>query len=468
LSGKLLNLHLFNGRKYMDILALKNSVCAAIDANSENIIEIGETILNNPELGFKEEKTAALVKKILASLSISSLGRSSLDLSIEDHLAVTGVKALARGKKHLFNVAVIGEMDAVICHTHPNADKGTGASHSCGHNAQIAAMLGAAFGLVQSGAIQQLDGDVTFFAVPAEEFVELEYREKLKNSGKIKYYSGKQELIRLGLFDDIDAAMMVHAQGNTPDKKVFINGGSMGFIGKLVKFTGKEAHAGGAPYDGINALNAAMLAMTCINAQRETFKDEDHIRVHPIITKGGDLVNVVPADVRMETYVRGKTIKAVLAANEKVNRSLKAGAYAVGAKVEIKELAGYLPLNQDINLSELFKDNILPFVGENNIINGVDMIGSSDIGDLSSILPAIQPTMGGFKGSPHSSDFEVSDKIAAYILPAKAMAMTVVDLLYDDAKKGISVKESFKPLFTKEAYLSMWDELSGKKVTELI
>jgi amidohydrolase len=434
----------------MNIETLKNSVCAAIDANAQKIIEIGEIILNNPELGFKEEKTSALVKKIF----------SSLNLKYEDKLAITGVKAQSLGQKHILNVAVIGEMDAVICHSHPNADKITGASHSCGHNTQIASMLGVAFGLVQSGVINKLDGDVTFFAVPAEEFVELEFRDKLKRDGKIKYYSGKQEFIQLGLFDGIDAAMMVHSQGNTPERKVFINGGSTGFIGKLVRFIGKEAHAGGFPHEGINALNAAMLAMTCINAQRETFRDEDHIRVHPIITKGGDLVNVVPADVRMETYVRGKTINAVMSANKKVNRSLKAGAYAVGAQVKIKDLAGYLPLNQDINLSELFKNNISPFIEKSNIISNVDMIGSSDIGDLSSLIPTIQPTMGGFKGSVHSGEFEIADKVAAYILPAKAMAMTVVDLLYDNAKEGIKIAEKFSPIFNKETYLNMWDQFT--------
>lgn len=179
--------------------------------------------------------------------------------------------------------------------------------------------------------------------------------------------------------------MMVHSQANTPDKKVFLEGKSSGFIGKTVVYKGKEAHAGGAPHEGINALNAALISLMSINALRETFKDEDHIRVHPIITKGGDLVNIVPADVRMETYVRGKTVDAVIAANKKVNRALEAGAYVIGAQVEIKEFPGYLPLNQEPFMSKLFEDNIIPFVGKENIVQGVDMIGSTDIGDLSAI-----------------------------------------------------------------------------------
>jgi len=102
-------------------------------------------------------------------------------------------------------------------------------------------------------------------------------------------------------------AMMVHSTGGVEDKKAFVYGGAIGFIGKTVRYKGKEAHAGAEPDKGINALNAAMLGLMAIHVQRETFRDEDQIRVHPIITKGGDLVNIVPADVRMETYVRAGT-----------------------------------------------------------------------------------------------------------------------------------------------------------------
>jgi len=85
-------------------------------------------------------------------------------------------------------------MDAVVSPQHPSANPLTGAAHACGHNAQIATMLGAAIGLTAGNALQELDGDVVFMAVPAEEFVELEYREKLRDEGKIKFFSGKQEL----------------------------------------------------------------------------------------------------------------------------------------------------------------------------------------------------------------------------------------------------------------------------------
>lgn len=433
----------------MDKQILKNKVLDVIDQESEKIISIGEEIFGNPELGFKEQKTSSLVREVFDKLS----------LSYEQDLAITGVKAKTSGKNHYINVAIMGELDAVVCPLHPHADKNTGAAHACGHNAQIASMLGAAIGLVSSGAVEELDGDVSFIAVPAEEFVELEFRERLRREGKIKFFSGKQEFIRIGAFDDIDMAMLVHSHAGIQDRKVFVNGGATGFIGKTVRYKGKEAHAGGAPHEGVNALNAAILGLMAVHAQRETFRDEDQIRVHPIITKGGDLVNIVPADVRLETYVRGRTIEAVIDANEKVNRALKSGAYAIGAEVDINEIPGYLPLKQDEIMSKLFAENITKFIDDSNIISDLDTTGSTDVGDLSALMPVIQPETGGFAGGAHSSEFKVVDKEMAYIIPAKAMAMTVIDLLYDGAELGRKVKESYNPKFSKESYIDFWEKL---------
>ncbi|QQY79982.1 amidohydrolase [Keratinibaculum paraultunense] len=428
---------------------LKEKVCNYIDEKQKEIIHIGETIFDNPELGFKEIKTAQLIKKTFMRMNIA----------YEDNIAITGIKATVKGKKQGPKVAIIGELDAVKTPEHPRADKLTGAAHSCGHNAQLASMIGAAYGLVSTNIIDELAGQVCFIAAPAEEFVELEYRKKLKEEGKIQFFSGKQELIRIGVFDDIDIAMMVHSHANTKERKVFLNGSSTGFIAKEIRYIGKAAHAGGNPYDGVNALNAAIVAITAINAQRETFRDEDGIRVHPIITKGGDLVNVVPSDVRLETYVRGKNSSSILKANGKVDRSFKAGAYAIGAKVKILDIPGYLPLFQDTNLSNIFEQNVSNLVEYENIIKGVDMIGSTDIGDLSHIIPVIQPTMGGYEGSAHGADFKIYDPYMAYIIPAKAMAMTVIDLLYEDGKIGKDIIKNFKPKLTKQEYLRLLNNI---------
>ncbi|MFA7674178.1 MAG: peptidase dimerization domain-containing protein, partial [Clostridia bacterium] len=268
----------------------KQAVCAAIDKNRDRIIDIGEQILRNPEMGYKEFITSELVDAIFNEIGLQDI----------THHAITGVKGWLRGRSHKTHIAILGELDAVLSPAHPFADKQTGAAHSCGHNTQIAALIGSAMGLIISGVMEKLDGDLCFFATPAEEYVEIEYRKELIKKDKISYLGGKQELIATGAFDDIDMAIMTHSETNSPIPRVVVDGTAMGFIGKTVQFIGKEAHAGGAPHEGINALNAAAIAIMCINAIRETFRDCDSVRVHPIITKGGDMVNTVPADVRME------------------------------------------------------------------------------------------------------------------------------------------------------------------------
>jgi amidohydrolase len=420
---------------------LKRAVLKKIDENAERIIEIGERVLMHPEMGYREFDTSALIKSEFERLGIP----------YRDGLAVTGVKANLKGRKALCRVCVIGEMDAVTCSTHPMADEVTGAAHACGHNAQIASMLGVAMGLSEFAS--ELSGDVCFFAVPAEEFVEIGYREKLKARGDIEFFGGKQELIRLGEFDDIDMAMMVHAQGNSPENAVYLGGKGIGFVAKTVNFIGKAAHAGGAPHEGINALNAAMASMMCIHAQRETFRDEDKIRVHPIITNGGELVNVVPSLVTMEAYVRGASSEAIRDASHKVDRAIRGGTMAIGAECEIIDYKGYLPLVQADALTEIFDKNAREMENGPRVVYGVDMTGSTDIGDLGHIMPIIQPTMGGFNGNLHALEFSVSDKINAYVMPAKLMAAAIIDLLYGDASCALSVKEGFKPKMTKEEYL---------------
>lgn len=423
----------------MDKKKLKELVLLEIDKNAEKIIAIGEKLRENPEMGFKEYKTAELVKAELEALSIP----------YTDGHAITGVKGVLQGGEHRARVAVIGEMDAVICSGHPDADIVSGASHACGHNAQVASMLGTAMGL--SAVAGELCGDVCFFAVPAEEFVEIEYRERLCKNGDISLLGGKQQLIAEGAFDDVDMAMMVHARGGAPGGAAYLGGGGSGFVAKKIDFIGKAAHAGAAPHEGVNALNAAMTALTCIHAARETFRDEDKIRVHPIITNGGELVNVVPSHVTMETYVRGATTEAIKDASAKVDRAVKGAAYAIGAQCEITDYKGYMPLVQSDLLTELFADNARELGVEVHL--GVDMTGSTDMGDLGHIMPIIQPCMGGFSGNLHATDFAVSDPHSAYVTPAKVMALTVIDLLADGADGALGVKSGFIPKMTKEEYL---------------
>ncbi len=434
-----------------DISTIKRRVCDEIEKRKDKIIEIGNDIFMHPELGYKEYRTSELVGKVF----------SEMGLAFEDGLAITGKKAKMPGRSSKMNVCIMGELDSVLCPEHPYADPKTGAAHSCGHNGQIASMLGAGMGLFYAGAMEHLDGDVTLMAVPAEEYVEIEFRKKLIDEGKIRFLGGKQEMIAIGAMDDIDASMLTHLGVFEEENILASHGGTNnGFIGKFVRYIGKEAHAGGAPEKGINALKAATLGLLGIDMQRETFREKDTIRIHPIITKGGDLVNIIPADVRVEMYIRGSNVPAIMEAAVKVDRSLQAGALAIGAKVDINTLPGYLPYRPDEKLDEIHGKNLVDLLGQEHVRKTDEhSTGSSDIGDIAAIMPAIQAYSGGVRGMGHTKDYEIIDPYVAYVVPAKAMAMTVIDLLYDGAAKGLEIKKQFKPDFTRESYLKMWEEL---------
>lgn len=422
---------------------IKSLVIKAIDDNKDKITEISRGIYQNPEFGYKEFKTTESVTKFL---------EEELKLDVEKNIAVTGCKATVNNEKTGPHISILGELDGISCKDHKDANE-LGASHTCGHNNQIAGMLGAAVGLIKSGVLDSLDGKITFMATPAEEFIELEYRQQLKDKGEITYFGGKQELVKKGYFDDIDMSMMFHSSDLNGDMAL-VGPESNGFIGKKVQFIGKESHAGSAPHEGINALNAAMLAINNVNALRETFQEKERVRFHPIITKGGDIVNVVPADVHMESYVRARTIEGMIDASEKVNRALKAGGYAVGADVKITELPGYLPIIRYHEFDNLFRDNLIECgVDGNKIVDGGDFTGSFDFGDISHLMPTLHPMVAGVKGALHTREYEIIDEDLAYIVPAKAMALTVVDLLFDNAKGANNIIANFKPTMTKEEYL---------------
>ena len=309
------------------VTELKAQVQGAIDDRREWLIDIAKTILNNPEPGFHEVKTSRLVSEKLSELGINH----------ESGIALTGVKGYLRGGRSGPTVAVIGELDSLRVLGHPHADPETGAAHACGHHCQIGMMLGAAVGLMASQVTEALAGNVALIAVPAEEFIDVEYRWDLHREGKLGLMSGKQEFIRLGAFDDVDMAIMMHTSSIRNDSKFAVGGTSNGHVVKFVKFIGKAAHAGGAPHRGTNALQAAMVALNALNAQRETLRNEDTIRLHGILTRGGAAVNSVPADVRYEGRVRGRNAEVIADANLKMDRCLRAGALALGAEVEISD-----------------------------------------------------------------------------------------------------------------------------------
>jgi amidohydrolase len=430
---------------------LKQKVCDAIDKRAEDIMSFGTSVFNEPELGYKETKTSAKVQEAMDKLGIP----------YTTGWGITGVKGRLTGKHSKRTVAVMGELDSIVCRRHPSADPVTGAAHCCGHFIQISDMLGVAMALKDAGAMDYLGGDVVFFAVPSEECIEIEYRKKLMDEGKIHFFGGKQEIILQGGFDDIDAAMEMHAY-STDDQEgnIILNGGMSGFITKLIEYHGKAAHAAGQPHLGVNALNACMLGIMGVNALRETFQEKDHVRFHPIITSGGDLVNVVPDLVRMESYVRAASADAMKFYNDRINRALRAGADAIGATCEIKDMPGYLPMEQDKALGKICEANADAIFGKEHVdTNPPFNAGSTDVGDICNLMPCIHPHVGCVHGALHSAEFELFQKQAAYIKTTKVMAMTVIDLLYDDAQGLEDILKDYKPRMTKEQYLAYMDSL---------
>jgi amidohydrolase len=432
---------------------LKARVCAAIDARRDTIIGIAREIATHPETGYREFKTAKVVANAFREFGLDP----------REGLAITGVRADLPRNSDGPTVAILGELDALGVPDNPQADPVTGAVHACGHNAQIGSMLGAGLGLLESGVLSELAGKVVLFAVPAEEYVEIEYRLDLKKQGKIEFLGGKAELVKLGEFDDVDMAMMVHVSANPGDGRVALRSTNNGLVAKFIRFLGKAAHAGGAPDRGINALNAASLALTAIHYQRETFRDQDHIRVHPILTRGGETVNIVPRIATMETFVRGATIDPILAANAKVDRALRGAALAIGAGVEITTLPGYLPLAPNDAMVKLYGGNAEKLVDKSDINPDLGhRSGSTDMGDLSQIMPCIHPYSGGAQGNGHGSDYEIVDYETAAVIPAKAMAMTVVDLLANGASSGKKIVSETTPAMTKQQYLELLRSLESE------
>jgi amidohydrolase len=424
---------------------LKASVRAEIDRRGDALVSVAKTILENPEAGFREQKTSRLVQDAF----------NDMGLRFESGIGITGVKAILDSGSLGPTVGVMGELDSLKVLGHPHADPETTAAHACGHHCQIAMMLGVGMGLQAAGVLENLAGRVALMAVPAEEYIEIEYRDDLRREGKLEFLGGKPEFIRLGALDDVDLAMMTHTSSNPDEGAIAFGGSNNGIVAKRIRFEGRAAHAGGAPHAGINALNAAMIALSAIHAQRETFRDEDTIRVHPIITQGGVAVSSVPADVRMETFVRGRSVDAFLSASDKVDRALRAGAMAVGGSVTITTLPGYLPIQSNDGMLDLYSGNAATLVGEGNLVRLGHRTGSTDMGDVSQLMPVIHPYVVAAKGNGHGNDYVVQDYELGVVTAAKAMAMTVVDLLSDGGRRASEIKERYNAPLTKSSYLSL-------------
>lgn len=261
---------------------------------------------------------------------------------------------------------------------------------------------------------------------------------------------------------------MVHTTSGT---KFITRLGSVGCLAKRITYKGLASHAGASPWAGKNALYAATCGINACNALRETFKEADVIRFHPIITNGGDIVNAIPETVTIESFVRGMTFDAIKDANKRINQALCGSALSLGNNIEIVDKAGYGPLTNDPNMIELTKDAVA-FALPNEQIHCANVYGSgsSDMGDLSCLFPSVHPYAPGATGKCHGNDYQIENKDLACLGSAKLQLGMLYLLLKDNAERAKTIIKNFTPLFkNKQEYFNFISELEseGDRITYL-
>ncbi len=370
---------------------LKERVVAAIEARRDELIHISDTIHANPELAFEEFEAAALLSGALEKAGFT-VERGVAEME-------TAFVATLHGQDSGPTVAFMAEYDALA-----------GLGHACGHNIIAAAALGAGLGM--KAVLPELHGAIQVIGTPAEE-----------GGG------GKIIMVEAGIFDEVDAAIMMHPSGRN-----LIGRGALTATAVDVEFFGRSAHAAATPDMGINALDAIILTFSGINALRQQLRDD--ARIHGIITHGGDAPNVIPDYTKAEILVRAADTPYALEVLDKVRRCAEGAAQATGARLEFRQIGKrYDARMPNPKLVALFKDNIESLGLEIELAGANERRGSSDSGNVSQVVPTIHPyiAIGPEDMGGHTNEFrEAAVSPAGHeglINSAKAMAMTAVDLL---------------------------------------
>ncbi len=423
---------------------------AYVERHRDLLLGAERYIRENPELGFKEWKTSSFLEKEYEKLGYRLKKAGDIPgFTVDIDTGRPGPTLL-----------IFGELDAVVCAEHPDSDPVTGAVHACGHNCQSAALLGVAAALKEEGALDGMSGRIRLCAVPAEELLDLGYREELRRKGVIKYMGGKVEFMHRGLLDGCDLAFMVHTTGG-PSRRVFTKKYSNGCISKTVTFTGRAAHAGASPGKGINALYAANLGLGAVNALREKYTDGKYVRIHSIITNGGQMVNAIPSSVTLETQVRAASFDTIKSVGREVSRAYAAGAAAMGAKVTVSDRPGYYPVCNDEALLQFAEETALMCTEPELVKTSRDTGGGcSDMGDIMSVMPAIHPYVSGAAGKGHGADYRIVDPESAVLFSAEYQLVLAHRLLEGGAGAAVRIISESKPEFaSKEDYFAAVDSV---------
>ncbi|SFQ12798.1 M20/M25/M40 family metallo-hydrolase [Salibacterium halotolerans] len=372
----------------------------------EAIKQIADQIYANPELGYKETNTKELVLDYLTQVNP--------DIDVQ-YFSTTGFRiTLGSGEKPL-NIAFIAELDAVYAPSHFRAGLENGAAHNCGHYTQVAIALALYQQLFESGRYEAFDYKLSFIFVPAEEYLDLAYREELRREGTITHYGGKPEAVRLGVFDDIDISMCVHAIGGEFEQRtVEVNSDLAGFLYKKYHFKGKASHAGLDPFSSVNAYNISTLFNTAVGLSRQQIDEKEMVRMNPIVMDSDMSTNVVPNHITVGTDLRAQSLTYMKEAADRLDHAAEGSSRALMGDVDIETQMGYLPFKQDRYLSTFAKaafekNNQIPKLMSSNPISA-----AGDIGDLSYMMPCIQIGYSGFTGTIHGDDFIDIDPVFIY------------------------------------------------------
>jgi len=373
----------------LEAKSLKEKIKSELEKRRGELVEMSLKIHANPEPGFQEVKAASWLSSYLEGNGFQ----------VERGVAGLATAWRATYGKGKPGIALLAEYDAL-----PEI------GHGCGHNIIATAAVGA--GVASKAVVDALGGRVIVLGTPGEES-----------------QGGKIDMINRGVFEDVDVAVMVH-----PSMLNIAMVKMLACISLEVEFFGKAVHAAVQPTEGINALEAVILAFNAINSLRQHIREE--ARVHGIITDGGASPNVVPAHSAARFLVRAADYGYLEELKGKVLDCFKGAALATGARLEYHwGDKVYAPLKNNAVLAKLFSENLESLGRHIDIFDLQIPIGSSDMGNVSQVVPSVHPMIAVAPAgvSLHSAEFasaaasEAGHK--ALLDAAKALAMTVADVL---------------------------------------
>lgn len=379
---------------------MKEDVARHVDDMRESMCELSDRIHDHPELGLEEHKAADWHASALRERGFSvDTGLGGLETAFRATYGIGKGTPVA---------CLIVEYDALPV-----------LGHACGHNVSGVSSLAAAIALSKTMETYSLDGTLAVVGTPAEESC-----------------AGKVTLIKAGVFNDADFSMMVHMYHRNEARPVFL-----ALDAPTFSFTGKASHAAGAPHLGVNALNGVRLTFAGIDALRQHVRDD--VRIHGVITEGGDAPNVVPERASANIFVRALDRAYLDRVAESVENCARGAALATGATLEISSFEQSTDdLRTHDALIEVFKENWKSFASE--IEESGSAVGSTDMGNVSHVVPSIHPMMAMAPAETplHTREFAEAAKSQqaheALVVAAKTMAMTVIDLLADPGLIGLA------------------------------